>query len=279
MSAVNAVLTIAQLTWLEARRRRIVLAAVLCGLAFLLVFGTAAWFTPQRALTGPNALLARLQLQTMALAGLYVVNFLVVVFAVVLPVDTLSGEISSGVIQTLASKPVGRLEILLGKWVVYWLMLGAYLLLMVMGIVGIMWLIMGFAQQNVLPAFALMWLEATVLLSITLAGGVHFSTVTNGIVAFGFYAVSFIGGWIEQIGLVLGNAPSRYIGTAISLVSPSDAMQRLAMHQLQPAVMSQVQVSPFGAGSTPSIAMVWWTVAYVVVAIALANRGLRRRAL
>jgi ABC-type transport system involved in multi-copper enzyme maturation permease subunit len=230
-------------------------------------------------MAGAGGLLVRLQLQTMTLAGLYVVNFLVVVFAVVLPVDTLSGEIASGVIQTLASKPIGRLEILLGKWLVYWLMLGAYLLFMVMGIVGIMWFILGFAQQNLPPALSFMWLEATVLLSITIAGGVRFSTVTNGIVAFGFYAVSFIGGWIEQIGLVLGNAPSRYIGTAISLASPSDAMQRLAMHQLQPAVMSQIQVSPFGAGSTPSIAMVWWTVGYVVVAIALANRGLRRRAL
>jgi ABC-2 type transport system permease protein len=279
MNAATGILTIAQLTWLEARRRRIVLAALLCGLAFLLVFGTAAWFTPHRSMAGAGGLLVRLQLQTMTLAGLYVVNFLVVVFAVVLPVDTLSGEISSGVIQTLASKPIGRLEILLGKWVVYWLMLGAYLLFMVMGIVGIMWFILGFAQQNLLPALSFMWLEATVLLSIAIAGGVRFSTVTNGIVAFGFYGVSFIGGWIEQIGIVLGNAPSRYIGTAISLVSPSDAMQRLAMHELQPAVMSQVQVSPFGAGSTPSIAMVWWTVGYVVVAIALANRGLRRRAL
>ena len=31
-----------------------------------------------------------------------------VLFAVLLPVDTLSGEIDSGVMQTLASKPIGR---------------------------------------------------------------------------------------------------------------------------------------------------------------------------
>jgi ABC-2 type transport system permease protein len=276
---VNGILTIAQLTWLEARRRRIVLAAVLCGLVFLLAFGTAAWFLPPRSLMGPNALLARIELQMMTLAGLYVVNFLVVAFAVMLPVDTLSGEISSGVIQTLASKPIRRLDILLGKWLVYWLMLAAYMLFMVMGIVGIMWFMAGFAQQNLLPALGLMQLEASVFLSITIAGGVRLSTVTNGIVAFGFYALSFIGGWIEQIGVTLGNAPSRYIGTAISLVSPGDAIQRLGMHTLQPAVMSQVQISPFGAGSVPSMAMVWWAVGYVVVAIAIANRGFQQRAL
>ncbi len=276
---MNAILTIAQLTWLEARRRRIVLAAVLCGLAFLLVFGIALYFMPPRLLTGPGAVLARIQLQVMTLAGLYVVNFLLIAFAVMLPVDSLSGEIASGVMQTLASKPISRLQILLGKWLVYWLMLAAYMLLMVLGIVAEMGFLTGFAQHNLLPALGLMQLEASVLLSITMAGGVRFSTVTNGIVAFGFYAVAFIGGWIEQIGVVLGNAPSRYIGTAISLVSPSDALSRLAMHVLQPPVMAQVQASPFGSASVPSMAMVVWSVAYVVVALAIATRGFNRRAL
>ena len=47
-----------------------------------------------------------LQLQFFTLAGLYVANFLTIAAAVLLPVDTLSGEIASGVMQTLASKPI-----------------------------------------------------------------------------------------------------------------------------------------------------------------------------
>ena len=112
---MNGILTIAQLTWLEARRRRIVLAAVLCGVVFLAIFATAVYFMPiPRNPTGAGALLARIQFQTMTLVGLYAVNFLAVAFAVMLPVDSLSGEISSGVIQTIASKPIRRVEILLG---------------------------------------------------------------------------------------------------------------------------------------------------------------------
>jgi ABC-type transport system involved in multi-copper enzyme maturation permease subunit len=278
MSSLAGILTIAHLTWLEARRRRIVLAAVVCGLIFLLIFGVAHYFMRPPSLSGPNAVLARLQLQGMTLAGLYVVNFLLAAFAVMLPVDSLSGEISSGVMQTLAAKPIRRLDILLGKWLVYWLMLAGYMLLNVLGLVAEMWVITGFSQRNLLPALGLMQLEASVLLSITIAGGVRFSTVTNGIVAFGFYAVAFIGGWIEQIGVVLGNAPSRYIGTAISLISPSDALSRLTMHVLQPGI-SNMQISPFGSASVPSDAMVWWSMAYVVVALAMANRGFKRRAL
>jgi Cu-processing system permease protein len=276
---VNAILTIAQLTWIEARRRRIVLAALICGVLFLAVYGTAIYFIPPRNLNGPNPLLARAQLQVLMLAGFYVVNFLVVAFAVMLPVDAVSGEIASGVMQTLASKPVRRVDILLGKWLVFWLMLAGYLLFMVGGLVGLMWFLKGFLVENPLPAVGLMQLEASVLLSITIAGGVRFSTVTNGIVAFGFYALAFIGGWIEQIGVIVGNAASRYIGTAISLVSPGDAISRLAMHGLMPSVLAQVPANPFTSVSVPSMAMVWWSVAYVVVALALATRGFQRRAL
>ena len=275
---MNGILTIAHLTWLEARRRRIVLAALLCGLAFVVVFASVVYFMP--AGRGPaEALQVHIQLQAMALIGLYAVNFLVAAFAVMLPVDTLSGEIASGVMQTLAAKPIRRIDIILGKWLVFWLMLAGYIVLMSLGVLGVMWLLRGFVQQNLLPALGLMQLEASVLLSITMAGGVRLSTVTNGIVAFGFFSLAFIGGWIEQIGVMLGNPAARYIGTAISLVIPTDALWRLAMHVLQPPVMSQVALGPFSSGSVPSIAMVWWSLAYVAGALLIAARAFQRRAL
>src|SRR5438128_4481437 len=125
---VDGLLTIAHLTWLETRRRRIVLAGLLCGLAFLLVFALSVYFAQHyRPPAGPLSLLqVQMQLQVVTLAGLYAVNFLVVAIAVMLPVDSLSGEILSGVIQTLASKPIRRAEIVIGKWLVYWAMVAAY---------------------------------------------------------------------------------------------------------------------------------------------------------
>ncbi len=124
---MNGILAIMQLTWIEARRRRIVLAAVLCGLGFLVIFGLAVYFNSERAISMP-LVQRRMVLQVLTLVGLYAVNFLVIALSVLLPVDTLSGEIDSGVIQTLASKPVRRSDIVLGKWLVFWLMLAAYIL-------------------------------------------------------------------------------------------------------------------------------------------------------
>ena len=279
---MQGLLTVAQLTLLEARRRRVVLAALICGVAFLVVFAVAIYFINRNALSGggPQGMLQRgLQRQVLTLAGLYVVNFLVVAMSVMLPVDTLSGEIASGVIQTLASKPIRRAQIVLGKWLVYWLMIAAYIVLLVLGVALVMRVITGFSQQHLLSALGLMWLEATVLLSVTIAGGVRFSTVTNGIVAFAFYALAFIGGMIETVGVTVGNSTARYIGTAISLVSPSDAVWRMAMHVLQPPILSQVQITPFSSGSVPSAAMMWWAVAFVIAMLVLAIRGFRKRAL
>jgi Cu-processing system permease protein len=276
---VNGILAIAQLTWIEARRRRIVLAAVLCGLAFLLLFGLIVFFNAERAVGTLPSLQRRVVLQTLTIVGLYAINFLVVALAVMLPVDTLSGEIDSGVIQTLAAKPVRRSDIVLGKWLVFWLMIAGYIVLMAGGLVLLMRVFTGFQQQNLLPALGLMQLEATVLLSLTLAGGTRFTTITNGIVAFAFYAIAFIGGLVEQIGLAAGNPPARYIGTAISLLSPADALWRKATHILMPPFITQVQITPFSGGTVPSAAMIWWGVLFSVAAVALAIRGFNKRAL
>src|SRR6185295_18958942 len=109
---MRGILIIPHLTWMETRRRRIALAAVLCGLLFLLAYGTAVFFLHRNAPpTPPPAFMRQAQLVFLTLAGLYVVNFLTTALAVLLPVDTLSGEISSGVMQTLASKPISRADI------------------------------------------------------------------------------------------------------------------------------------------------------------------------
>lgn len=275
--------TVARLTWLEARRRRIVLAALLGGLAFLLVFGTAVHFTSrhvQAAATTMDTIQQQLLLQVLTLAGLYVVNFLTIAVAILLPVDTLSGEIASGVMQTLASKPIRRVEIVVGKWLAYGSMTALYLALMTGGITLIMWLEAGYLQPNLGVAVPTMFLGALVMATITIAGGVKLTTITNGMAAFALYGIAFIGGWVEQVGAMSGSDTARRIGTAISLVSPSDAMWRRAAYDLQPPFMRELQfLSPFGSSSLPSGAMIVWTIGFVAVTLLVAILLFRKRAL
>jgi ABC-type transport system involved in multi-copper enzyme maturation permease subunit len=278
---VHPILTIAHLTFLELRRRRIVSASLACGAVWLLVFATAVYLihAVHHAARPLTLVQARVQLQLLSLAGFYAVNLLAVAVAIMLPVDTLSGEIASGVMQTLASKPVRRAEILLGKWLTFWVLIAAYIAILVTGVVLTMYLITGFLQSHAPAAAALMLLETTVLLCLVSAGGVRFTTVTNGMVAFAFYAVAMIGGWIEQIGTVMGNVNARYIGIVISLVSPTDALWRRALYVLQPPVMTQVHNTPFSPASLPSEAMVWWAGAFALGLLVLALRGFEKHEL
>jgi ABC-type transport system involved in multi-copper enzyme maturation permease subunit len=102
--------TIFRLTLYEARQRRILLATVVCGLAFVVLFGVGFFFMHRDVSRHVGAQFVEKQmiLNIFILAGLYAVNFLTVITAVLMPVDTLSGEIGSGVMQTIASKPIRR---------------------------------------------------------------------------------------------------------------------------------------------------------------------------
>jgi Cu-processing system permease protein len=277
---MRGTLLIARLTWLETRRRRIALAALVCGLLFLAVFASAMYFGFRHAATqGGEAMEMRIAATVLTVAGLYVVNFLVTAVAILLSIDSLSGEIGSGVIQTLASKPVDRAAIVVGKWLAYLAMTAVYLMLLAGGVLLSMRLFADYTAPAVMAPMGLMLLGAAVMLSITIAGGVRLSTITNGIVAFGFYGVAFIAGWMEQILSLFGNSAARHVGTVVSLLSPADAMWRRAAYELQPVTAVIFQAGPFGVASVPSAAMVVWAAAFAVAVVAFAAWQFRRRPL
>lgn len=274
------VVTIAHLTVAEARRRRIVFAAGLCALVFLGFFATALFFAHRDMLNDPATTFPQRQIMTamLTLVGFFAANFLSVVFALLLPIDTLSGEIDSGVMQTLASKPLARAEIVLGKWAGHLLIAFVYLLVICTGIVLIVRAIAGFMPLHVAPALPLMMLEITLLLSVSIAGGARLNTITNGVVVLAFYAIAFVGGFVEQIGVVAGIPSARNIGIAVSLVSPADALWRLAMYYMQPAIVRGLE-TPLTTFSVPTFLMVWWATAFTVLTLLYAISTFQRRAL
>jgi ABC-type transport system involved in multi-copper enzyme maturation permease subunit len=277
---MRGTLLIARLTWLETRRRRIALAALICGLLFLAVFASAMYFGFNRAAQeGGNPLELRIAATVLTVAGLYVVNFLVTAVAILLPIDSLSGEIGSGVIQTLASKPIDRAAIVVGKWLAYLTMTAAYLVLLAGGVLLSMRFFADYTAPAVFAPMGLMLLGAAVMLSLTIAGGVRLSTITNGIVAFGFYGVAFISGWMEQILSLFGNTTARHVGTLVSLLSPADSMWRRAAYEMQPVTAVIFQAGPFGVASVPSAAMIGWAAAFVVAVLGFAVWQFRRRPL
>jgi Cu-processing system permease protein len=265
---------IARLTVREAIRRKVILGLLILSVVYLLLYALGLAFMKSQMRLPPN-ISANNAYNFLLIAGLYAVNFLIVMLAVLISVDTLAGEIDSGTIQAIAVKPLRRRDILLGKWLAFVIMLGLATLVLAGGVMLITWLITGYVAAYSLPGLALMYLETLVLLSVSLLGGTRFSTLANGVLGFGLFGLAFVGGWIEQIGSLLNNEAVVSVGHIGTLIMPSEAVWRLALSNLAEGV------NPFrflfALTAPPDPRIVLYAVAFAAVILLLALRSFQRR--
>ena len=268
---MNTVLIFAELTIRESQRRKVLWLALLLAVSFLTIFGLGLHLIFREvAEIGVAVEEIEIGLGVLFSAGLYVINFLVVVMGVLISVTAVSGEIDSHTIEALVTKPVRRWEIILGKWLGFAAILTVYILLLVGGLIAIYRWQTDFAVPNIPAGLALMLLQGLLVLSVTILGGTRLSTLANGVLAFMLVGIAFIGGWVEQIGSLLQNETAVDIGIVTSLIMPSEILWKQALSLLQPRVTS----SPFAAGpfvvlSQPSDLMIWYAVGYTAVLLLL----------
>lgn len=274
-----SILVIAKLTFREAARRRIALTALILGLAFLLFYNAAFYFVTHEPYALPRAALARREaLNLLLMAGLYAANFMSGVMAVLVSADSLAGEISSGAIHAIVSKPVRRAEIVLGKWLGFAGLMALYVLLLAGGLILSVGIQAGFFPPNAPAGLGLMYLAAVLVMSVTLAFSSRFSTLATGAAVFGLYGIAFLGGWVEQIGGLLQSQVAVDIGIAASLLMPSEALWRLASHEMTVALVRTLgNFNPFGGGTAPSPLMVAYAALFALAALGLAVRIFSKR--
>lgn len=277
---MKTIFTLLKLTIQESSRRKILWAALILGLLFLVVYGLGFYFIRQdiyRTVSNTSRVAMNEIYSFFTMAGLYAVNFLTIGMSVLTSVDTLSGEINTGTIQTLVTKPIRRSHILIGKWLGFLVMLTLYLVLMAGGTMGLVYLISGFALPNALSGMGLIWMNGVLMLSLSLLGGSYLSTLANGVLAFGLFGVAFVGGWVEYVGWFTRNQVAVNIGIISSLIIPSEALWKRAAHIMESPLVSAIGFSPFTAGSPPSQLMVYYAVLYTAVVLGLAIRQFNRR--
>jgi Cu-processing system permease protein len=269
---------LARMTFQEAIRRRIVLTGLILGILFLIVFSIGARLISteiarEASLEGGAAYRNVLQTEMsnfLLMAGLYAVTFLSIAMGALLGADTLAGEINSGSIQTILTKPIRRSDVVFGKWLGFAGLLGLYALLMSGGVVLIMFLQSDYLPRNMLTGLPLIYLESLLVMTISLAGSSAMPALATGGMVFGLYGLAFLGGWIEQIGALANNPAAVKIGIVTSLVVPTEALWRRAAYEMQTPLASALGMSPFGAFSVPSILMVAYAILYLVVLLAIA---------
>jgi ABC-type transport system involved in multi-copper enzyme maturation permease subunit len=268
----------AGVTFREAARKKLLLMAVLAGVAFIALFSLGMHFQVNDIHTRHVApLIAQEAFRGFLMVGLYAVDLLAVVMTALTSVDTLSGEISSGTIHAVATKPVGRRQVLLGKWLGFVGMLTVYLTLMIGGIVGMAHWLSGIGPRNLILGAGLIWFECLLILSLTLFFGTTFSTLTNGVLVLGLHGIAFLGGWIEQVGALVHSPRTVTLGIISSVVMPSESLWRRAAFEMQSPLVGALNISPFNNASVPSRAMAGYALIYTIMVMALALRRFGRR--
>jgi len=277
----KSTLIIARLTFREAMRRRIVLTGLLLGICFLIVFSTGFYFitgeisqnTASMQANGVNQGITRIArvegINMLLLAGMYAVTFLSIAMAALLGADTLAGEINTGTIQTIVTKPIRRASVVFGKWLGFAALLGLYLILMAVGTMLSVWLQSGYSAPHFLAGLALIYLETLMVMTISLMCSSAFSALATGGIVFGLYGLAFIGGWIEQFGSLLQNQTAVEVGIITSLIIPSESLWRRAAFEMQSPISGALGMSPFSTVSVPSLLMVGYAVAYLIAALAM----------
>jgi hypothetical protein len=254
-------------------------AALVLGLAFLVLYGFGLHLVlskmPEAATRQP--LFRRQAVNLLMVMGMYAVNWLVVVITILTSVDTIAGEINSGVIQAVVTKPIRRWEVVAGKWAGFAAMLTGFIVLLAGGVAAEVRLIAGQAPAHFAGAIGLMWLESMLLLAVTFRAGTSLSTLATGVVVFGLHILAFLGGWVEEFGWIARSQTAVDIGVLASVVMPSESLWRRAAFDMQGPIIGGFARGPFSIGSVPSPAMIGYAGLYLAVALWLAVRRFSKR--
>ena len=263
-------LIIARLTFHETIRRKIVLISVILGLAFLLVFNLGCHFILSESTT-TNLITNNEVINFLTTSGLYGVNFLAIVLAALVSADTLAGEIRSGVIQSIAARPIRRWQIVLGKWLGFAVPLGVYLFVMGGGIILSVLIQSGYLIPNPFLGLLYMYFASLVIMTVTLAFSSTLSTLATGGAVFGLYSIAIVGGWVEQFGGFLDSQTAVDIGIITSLIMPAEALWRRATFEMTSPLLKALSViTPLVPQSPPSTLMVAYAGLYLLVVFFIA---------
>lgn len=276
--------TMARLSLAEVLHKRIMLLAAVLTLSYLVLFGLGLHYLVA-ANTGLDEL-AAIQLFTMVL---YLAVLLTSFLAVLLSIGAIAGEIESGTIYALLSRPVSRAVFLLGKYAGYAAFMGVYAVFFFLGLWGLMAWQGGVTLAGIGEALGVFILQPLVILSLSFLASTLFSTLGAGVIVFLLYGVSLVGGMVEQVGALLNQvghsaAPALInIGIVSSLILPVDALYRRAAFSLLESAggfnlwTGLGAMGPFGVASIPSRWMVVYAVLYLAACLWLAARVFRAR--
>lgn len=283
MSRAVSILIVARLTLREAVRRRLLWALV--GLTVLIVALTWWGFTriaDVSPVTGPTEMLGVSQVLVM-LAFMF--SFVLAMTAVFAASPSIGPEIESGLLLAILARPIGRAEVLLGRWLGLAVVLVAYALGAGYLEIAAVGLATGYLPVDPLVAPLYLAGQALLLLTLAIVFSTRIASVAGGAIAVVAYGLAWMAGILGGVGQAFNSDVLRTAGTVARLMLPSDVLWRGTAGALSPTdqVLTGSGVnaaiyrfSPF-SGAPQEPYWLAWCLLWVIGAMWLGIVLLRRR--
>jgi ABC-type transport system involved in multi-copper enzyme maturation permease subunit len=284
---MSSTLVVARHVIREASRRRLLLALLL--LTLLVIVMTVWGFSRLDDLRNAGQPLSQSQKITIASQLLILVMFMfswvLSLAAVFVAAPAISSEVESGIALALLARPISRAEYLIGKW------LGLLALVVVYGLgaaiveVVAVNIVTGYLPPHVPEFLGFVIAEGVVILTFALALSTRIAGMVGGVIAAILFGIAWMGGIVGGVGAAFHNDTITHVGTATKLILPTDGLWRGAVWSLEPSLVIAAQsqlgpgvaANPFFAAEPPPMAYVAWSVAWIVVMLALAVWSFRAR--
>lgn len=221
----------------------------------------------------------------MSLLGFYFSSMLTAFLTIMSSIGLISSDIEGGTIYAVISKPLQRSSYVLGKYLgtaVILIMYSVFLYcaMIILPMTVDVSFVETFGISHLFYGLMFFILEPLVILALCILGSVTFKTLNNGIFVISIYILGLIGGFLEQIGLLIKSDALFKLGILSSLLSPFDSIYRKMMSCIfsSSGILSSMDGLGLFTGSQviPSTSMIIYTILYLIACIYLSVNSFKR---
>ena len=273
-------LVIARLVIREGARRRLLLALLVLT---LVIIGLTGWgFSRIPTISQRGVVLSDVQVKLIAsqflILTMFMFSFVLAMAAVFIAAPQISGEVENGTALAILSRPIGRAEYVVGKWIGLAGLVTVYAGGAAAIELGVVNAVIGYVPPEPAAFIAFVIAEGLVIMSLALLLSTRLSGMVGGVIALVLFGIAWIGGIVGGIGAAFDNATITHVGTATKLILPTDGLWRGAVYALEPqsliAVGSQAgaasAANPFFATAAAPLTFELYVVGWIALVLGLA---------
>jgi ABC-type transport system involved in multi-copper enzyme maturation permease subunit len=277
-------LTIIKYSLKEMLNKKIFVATLVLALIFQGLYGGALYMVYHKGGNFPDLIIRSTVSSQLLGAGFYFSTFIIAFLTVLGGIGTISLELESGLLYTVLTKPITRTKFMLGKFTGLALMLIIFSVFMLSSVLILNIIMAGkvfynFQIINIIKAVNIYFLIPLTLLAIVFFFSTRLKSLATGIVVIMLFMLGIIGGFLEQIGVLIQKQELVDIGILASLISPVDSMYRKffsVLYDVENTPLSLISTGPFGSIHPPSGWMVIYTIVFILAFVTLAIRKFNR---